>query len=268
MSPRIRIVLEIAAIIGLAFGIYHYRGLFFGEKKPPVERPQPSDDDGGGKVEILRASKDKGDTDKADPDPRAGADEPATTEPGTLETTPTAPPPGTLELVVTDEAGGPVTLDGWLIGAGGDLRLPIVSGRVVTELPPIRTKVVAHFEIEGEAVTTEPVDLVVVSGEITSLAIPLPPPPLAHTGLILSKIGEMAEVIDVVEGSSAAKQGLQVGDVVLKLGDYLVADLNAEDVANVLLGEPDTALPVVLVVEDNGELIPGAVDLVRDTPVE
>lgn len=267
MSKKVRLLLEILVIAGLAFGIWHFRDLFFGSGKGPVDTAQVEPDKES--VKVLRGSKSKEDTPRRDRDePQETARAPVSATPSSVKPEPTAPQTGTLLVSVVDSQGLPSDASGTLIGSECGINLPIVQGRIAGEILPLSCEVYGRFTVDGRSVETRPVALQVTAGQPTSIILTLPPPAQAHPGVILAKSGEFAEVVNVQAGSSAEANRLKAGDVVFQMGEYLIADLSEEDIATLLLGPPGSPLSLTIIVQQGDQIAEGRVQLTRDTLVE
>lgn len=199
-----------------------------------------------------------------------------------VEPVPTAPGPdqtelGHLAVVVVDTNGQRVDLDGWLVSESCNWKVGIQAGVFQSEMEPLDCKVSAIFDINGELAVTEEQVVTVEAGKDTKISLtllppttatPAPTPELAHPGLGLVKQENYAEVVQVIPGSSAAENRLQVGDLVLSIGGIAVAELTQDEILASLQGEPASGLNLVIAIEQNGELVEGDVELLRTILVE
>ena len=302
---KARIVVEVLVLIALAFGIW--KVVTGGSDTPKQKAGSPNTEEVASSEnapKLLRSSGKKASSTKASKQPlvdenaaplaatsvasgsteRAGANNPVPV--------PSAPGPtpdelGGLQVTLmnaADPSGALLGLNGWLVSDDCNWKIRIFDGVVDKQIEAMSCSIYAVVELgeKEDPIITRAQRMETIPGKTLSLrfAVTLPESSsspdaeraqaarIAHPGLGLLKQNEFAEVVQVVPGSSAASQGLQAGDIVMSIDGVAVQELTQDNIVALLQGEPDTPLKIAIVVEENGELVQGAVDLLRSTIAE
>lgn len=181
---------------------------------------------------------------------------------------------GGLQITIIDEADERLAVNGWLVSDDCGWRIRIFDGVVDKQIEAMRCDIYAILDVDGKQFATEKQAMQTHPGETLSMrfAVTLPStepaPSIAHAGLGLLQRDGYAEVVEILAGSSAAEQGLQVGDAVLTLNGIAVTELTQDELATMLQGEPDTPLQLGIAIEQHGEIVAGDVNLIRSTIAE
>jgi len=181
-----------------------------------------------------------------------------------------APAFGLLKVFIATDDGQAFDRPCILVDRSSGVKIPVRNGQLETPLNPGSYYLYASTpdgEFQSEA---KEISISAGEGLEVTFVIPSPEPviPIGFPGVILEKTEiEFAEVTAVIPGSSAAQIGLGIGDVVIEINGMLVKDLNPNEVLQSLQGELNTAVNLVLVVEDNGRLVDVPVNLTRSEPL-
>lgn len=81
-------------------------------------------------------------------------------------------------------------------------------------------------------------------------------------GISIGVRGENVTIIEVLDGYSAQKQGLRIGDLLIEAGGVKISSQNVDDVSSLVKGEPGTIVKLVIVRNENRDTI--AFNLVRE----
>jgi len=292
---KARIVLEVLVLIALAFGIWK---VVRGGSDSPKEKPSSPNTEvvaSENAPKVLRSSGKQKTTQPADDTTVDANAAPASAVANNGSSgvdipvpVPSAPGPapeelGGLQVTLTDArdpAGARLGLNGWLVSDDCNWRIRIFDGVVDKQIEAMTCSIYAVVELgeKEDPIITRPQRMETMPGKTLTLRFPVtladsssnPDAALriGHPGLGLLKQNEFAEVVQVLPGSSAAAQGLQVGDFVVSIDGVAVQELTQDNIVALLQGEPDTPLKIAIVVEENGELVQGAVELLRSTIAE
>jgi len=287
-------------LIALAFGIWK---VVKGDSKPSPEKKPVSSEEvavsdqnapkilrGSGKKKAGKTAVNTAANAVAPADTSASVGAEASVNPSAdiAAPVPSAPGPapeelGGLQVTLTDPAGERLGLNGWLVSDDCNWRIRIFDGVVDKRIEAMSCSIYALVELgeDQDPILTRPQAMKTVAGKTVSLrfAVTLPEmkssaeaelaaAAISHPGLGLLKQDDFAEVVQILPGSSAARQGLQVGDAVISIDGVAVRELTQDNMVALLQGDPNTPLKIAIVVEENGELLEGTLDLMRDTLAE
>ncbi len=74
-------------------------------------------------------------------------------------------------------------------------------------------------------------------------------------GATIGLRNESITIVDLIEGYSAQRQGMRIGDVIVKIGDVLITKDNYDEMNELLKGDPGTTIKIEVAREGNDELI-------------
>ncbi len=74
-------------------------------------------------------------------------------------------------------------------------------------------------------------------------------------GISIGVRGDNVTIIEILDGYSAQKQGLRIGDVLIEAGGTTVSSQNVDDVSSLVKGEPGTMVKLKIVRNENKDTI-------------
>lgn len=74
-------------------------------------------------------------------------------------------------------------------------------------------------------------------------------------GISIGVRGENVTIIEILDGYSAQKQGLRIGDVLIEAGGTRVSSQNVDEISSLVKGEPGTMVKLKIVRNDNKDTI-------------
>jgi C-terminal processing protease CtpA/Prc len=170
---------------------------------------------------------------------------------------------GNLRIEVRDESMVLVTYQTFVYSQDGGFTNVVANGSAELTLPSGSITVFAQRGSGATAQTSEPVSVEITSGQI-SLAI-LQFKPVAsgevHAGIEASRGDEWFEIVRVIKGSVADRQGLREGDLILSINGAQALEINDQAFVSALQGPAGTQIKLELAVQENGEWAEAHVDL-------
>jgi len=74
-------------------------------------------------------------------------------------------------------------------------------------------------------------------------------------GIVISTQGDLIQIISPIDDTPAYRAGLQAGDVILKIDDHRVRDMNLDDAVKLMRGKPGTKVKLTIIRSDNAPFV-------------
>lgn len=74
-------------------------------------------------------------------------------------------------------------------------------------------------------------------------------------GIVISTQGDLIQIISPIDDTPAYRAGLQAGDVILKIDDHRVRDMNLDDAVKLMRGKPGTKVKLTIIRSDKAPFV-------------